>query len=384
MKIHFLTRLLVLTLIVSGCSVTVEQPTAQALTAALPTATPQLLEVSPLPIIIPTATTEQATEAPPTPAPVQIPVTWANLNLTGKLVYTAVDNSMTTINVQVLDLITGQVVTIFQIPSGGWADAAVVSPDVKTLILSYLPPTNASYGGQASLYSLPADGSGPLRILITPPTGTDQYSQPVWSPDSRYVYFAHIDLQSMTTYEIMRMAYPDGKPEKLIEHAYWPRVSNDGTQFIYVALDPQSGVNSLFIANGDGTDPHQISLTGLPVPSVIDTPMFSSDNQTILFSSPDATRSFAPSWVDRIFGVISVSADGSLPSDWWSVPITGGIAHQLTHIQALALYGSFSPDQQYIASYSANGIFVMKPNGTEVTMIVNEVGGIVGTVNWIP
>jgi hypothetical protein len=88
--------------------------------------------------------------------------------------------------------------------------------------------------------------------------------------------------------------------------------------------------------------------------------------------------------VDELLGVRVAHADGSLPSDWWSVSISGGTAVQLTNLQALALYGVFSPDKRHIASYSTDGIVVMKPDGTEVTKIVNEVSGIPGTVDWVP
>jgi WD40-like Beta Propeller Repeat len=184
----------------------------------------------------------------------------------------------------------------------------------------------------------------------------------------------------------MRMAYPDGKPQTLIDHAYWPRVSEDNRLLVYVALEPQSGTNQLSFANADGTDVHQVPVSGLPVPMVIDAPMFSPDNQLILFSSPLGIKASAPAlgWFDRLLGVQVARADGTLPSDWWSSSIAGGTPKQITNVQSLALYGVFSPDQKYIASYSTDGIFVMKPDGTEVTIIVSDVGGIPGTVNWIP
>ena len=316
MKIYFLARLLVLTLILSGCSVNVVQSTAPAPTIVMPTATERL--VTPFPIIAPTDhAPEPSATPPPTPAPIQVAVTWASLNLTGKLVYTAMDSTTTTINIQALDLATGQLVTVFRASPEGWSDGVVVTPDKKTLTLAYLPPTKAPYGGQELLYRMPLDSSEAPQLLVTPSTSTDQYFQPAWSPDGKYIYFAHLDIQSMATYEIMRMAYPDGKPEKLVDHAYWPRISNDGTRLVYVALDPQTGVNSLFVANADGTGPHQIPVAGLRAPAVIDAPMFSPDDQSILFSSPDATQASVPSLIDRIFGVVSVLADGTLPSDWW-------------------------------------------------------------------
>lgn len=42
----------------------------------------------------------------------------------------------------------------------------------------------------------------------------------------------------------------------------------------------------------------------------------------------------------------------------------------LTNIQVLGLFGSFALDGQHIASYSLNGIFVMKPDGSELTTLI--------------
>jgi Tol biopolymer transport system component len=231
---------------------------------------------------------------------------------------------------------------------------------------------------------MPLDASRPPELFVKPPSSADQYSQPEWSPFGDYIYFAHLNYDTMATYEIMRMAYPDGKPEKLIDQAYWPRLSFDGTRLVYVALDPDTGRNQLSLANPDGSDAHPVLVRGLPVPQIIDVPMISPDNQSILFSSPDGLSAFEPNWIDKLLGVQTALADGSLPSDWWSVPISGGKATRLTQIQSLALYGVYSPDRKYIASYSADGIFVMRPDGTEITKIVKDIGGIVGTVNWLP
>jgi Tol biopolymer transport system component len=153
---------------------------------------------------------------------------------------------------------------------------------------------------------------------------------------------------------------------------------------VYVSVDPQTAVNRLYIANADGTDSNQIPLTGPSIPVIIDAPMFSSDNQSIIFSAPDTGQSSSPDWPDKLMGITTVWADGSIPSDWWSVPITGGSPQQLTHTHSLALFGSFSPDKKYIASYTSDEVFVMKPDGTGVTVLVSDIGGIPGTVNWTP
>jgi hypothetical protein len=85
-----------------------------------------------------------------------------------------------------------------------------------------------------------------------------------------------------------------------------------------------------------------------------------------------------------LFGITDASADGTIVSDWFSVPLTGGIPKRLTHIQSLGLFARLSPDKTHIASYCAAGIFIMNPDGTNVTQVVNNIGGQPGTVNWIP
>ena len=50
------------------------------------------------------------------------------------------------------------------------------------------------------------------------------------------------------------MAYPGGQPEKLIDNAFWPRLSPDGSKMAYVSFVPSTNSNDLYIANVDGSD----------------------------------------------------------------------------------------------------------------------------------
>ena len=376
----------ILILLLCGCSVNVSQNSASGSAT-----TPQINTLA-APTIVPSpSTVNSSTIQTPTqgnPPAVKIPVTWGDMNLAGKLVYIAglVKGSDLLIDVQSLDLATGEVATIFQAPSDGWIDAAAVSPDGKQLVISYSPPEKDPQGGQETLYILPFNGSGSPQLLFNPVTPKDHNYQPVWSPDGKFVYFAQINYQSaFTTFEVMRVRYPDGKPEKLIDSAYWPRLSEDGSILVYVSVDPQTAVNRLYISGADGTNGHQVPLTGTSIPVIIDSPMVSPDDRSIVFSAPDVVQSFALGWKDK-YAVMTTSrsADGSIPSDWWSVPITGGTPEQLTHTQSLALFGSYSPDKKHIASYTSDEIFVMDPDGTGLTVLVKDIGGIPGTVNWIP
>jgi hypothetical protein len=82
-------------------------------------------------------------------------------------------------------------------------------------------------------------------------------------------------------------------------------------------------------------------------------------------------------------GVRPAKADGSIPSDWWSVPVKGGTLKRLTNINSLGLFASLSPDHQHLASCSSDGLFVMNLDGSNLTMLIPNGSNIAGTVNWI-
>jgi Tol biopolymer transport system component len=391
-RIHSVHWIIVLDLLLSGCSINVPQPSAAA---------PKLQnEAAPTVLAAPPSSNAGSTSGkrvgnPALPS-TTIPVAWSNLNLTGKLVYTSSIQSANSLvfSIQALDLQNGNIATIFQAPNNSWIDFVSVSPDGTQLIMAYLPPRDNSSStkpGQQALYTLPLDGSQPPQLLFQPPSDGDQYYQPVWSPDGKYIYFAHVDYnappkvqgQHYAYYEIYRMAYPGGQPQKIADQAYWPRLSDDGARLAFVTLSPLDGSNQLYVANADGSGAYQVALSGLYVPPIIDAPFFTPDDQFVLYSAVTPTQSYQTNWLERLLGIIVASAH-TVPSDWWSVPIGGGTPTQLTHIAAVGLYASLSPDKKYIASYSGSGLFVMKPDGTGLTVLINDMGGLAGTVDWIP
>lgn len=325
-----------------------------------------------------------------------IPVTWGDLHLTGKLVFmnTVQTQNFPVMSIQALDLANGELTTIFQAPTGGWIDFVSVSPDSKQLIMAYLPPganSDPKSTGQQNLYTLSLDGSQPPELLFSPPSSGDEYHQPVWSPDGKYIYFSHVNFQAPITipgqhypvYEIFRMAYPGGQPVKLADQAYWPRLSSDGTQLAYITLNPVDGSNQLFVANSDGSGANQVAITSLDERPIIDAPLFTPDNQLILYSAVTLMKASQPTWIEKLLGVTVASAH-TVPSDWWSVPVDGGTPIQLTHMATVGLFASFSPDKKHIVSYSGNGIFLMNSDGTGLTMLINGASGQPGTVNWVP
>ena len=195
--------------------------------------------------------------------------------------------------IEVLDLVTGDLVTIFKAPVNSYIYYVSVSPDNKQLIMSYSPPSEDNPNIYQALYILPLDGSAAPQLLFTPPTVEDQYIQVEWSPDGRYIYFTHVNYRTPSVegqrnpiYDIYRMVFPNGQPEKIEEKAYWPRLSADSSRLVYVFVDPLSYTNQIYVADSDGRNPRQVTLTGTWRPDIKDAPIFSPDGQSIIFSAP--------------------------------------------------------------------------------------------------
>ena len=333
----------------------------------------------------PTLNTNNATQA----SRPRIPVTWADLNLSGKLVYSTVtaEGGNSAPKIQMLDLVTGEITTIFASSDNAWIYYMAVSSDATKLVMSYMPPSTPDSGSATSLYMLPLEEGATPEILFTPPTPDDRYIQVEWAEDESYLYFVHYNHvnqpadQLYPNYQISRMAYPGGQPEKILERAFWPRISANSSKLVYVTLDPFSGFNKLSLANTDGTNAQELLLSGVPA-DIIDAPIFSPDGASILFSAPAPAQAYQPNWLDRLLG-IRIAKAHNVPSDWWSVPIGGGAVTRLTQIQTIKLFASISPDQRQIASISGEGIFVMGVDGSNLRQLLFD-PGVTGTLRWIP
>ena len=379
MKIHFPGWFLIFALVLSSCSIQVEQPAV-------------VTPASTLESIPPTLASEESSPQTNVVTTTQIPVTWGDLNLTGRLVYingTVVDNVFS-LQIQVLNLVTGEITTIFDAPKYSWIYYVTVSPDNTQVLMSYSPPPGDNPVDQ-DLYLMPLDGSRVPKLLFTPPAKEDDYVEVEFSPDSKYVYFTHVNYQIppepnqiYPLYEIYRMTFPEGQPELVAAKAYWPRLSSDSSHIAYISVDLFSRENKLYIADSNGENAHEVVLKGQQLPDIKDAPIFSPDGQSLLFSAPVPVQSYQPNWLDKLMGVRIAKAHSNIPSDWWSVPVGGGDITQLTNIQSAGLFASFAPDGKHIASYSLNGIFVMKPDGSELTMLIPNPQSLPGTVTWIP
>jgi len=367
-KFRFLCWSLLVILVISGCAIEIEQ------------SQPPVQTDTPNPTAI-------ATSSLPT---IQIPVTWAELHLTGKLVYISdPQDDTSTLNIQTLDLVTGTITTIFTTPPDAWIYYITISPDNKQLIMSYSPPFQQNIPIYQALYIMPLDGSAEPQFLFTPPTVYDKYLQVEWAPDGKYIYFSHINNQEpaqsdqqFPVYTLFRMTYPTGQPEQLVENVLWTRISPDSSHLVYI-VDPFANANKIFTSDANGKNVQEVGLLESWELDIKDAPLFLPDGQSILFSAPSPEQAYQPNWFDKLTGV-EVAKAHSIPSEWWTVPITGGTPTQLTHIRAINLYADLSPDNLHIVSSSNDGIFVMDPDGSGLTWLIQSASGTFGTINWIP
>ena len=293
-KTHLIGGLLIFALAISGCSIALDQPAV---------ASPSSASSTLLPDVNPDASTPSAITT-------TIPVAWSGLDLTGSLVYisppSAGDVSFF-ISIRKLNLITGEITPIFTTTGDDWIFYVSVSPDAKQLVMSYTPPMQPGSSSNRALYIMPLDATAPPQPLFAPPTPDDNYVQAEWSPDGQYIYYAHYNKndqpagQLYPAYNIFRMAYPNGAPEKIADHAFWPRLSSNSSRLVYISLDPVTGSNELVIANADGSNAQIISDSSIP--DIIDAPIFSPDGQSVLFSAPGPIQSYQPNWFDKLMGV---------------------------------------------------------------------------------
>ncbi len=378
--------LCLITAFLSACSVEISDLTP----ASADVPPPGLTLIAPTTALAASPVADLPSPTPALATPFNVPVTWAGLNLTGKLVYTAgVDG------VAQLDLVSGAVTRLFQppTPQGSFVSAQSVSPDGGMLVMAYTPPPSPGQVqyGYTGLYSLSLTGAGSIQTLQAV-KDREAFFNPIWSADGQYIYYVHVSPVKgqegaiQYVYNIERLAYRQadaGQPELVVENAFQPRLARDGSKLVYIAFDPTRPSNQLFVAAADGQTPKQIVLPDTFL--AVDSPFFTPDGQAILFSGISAP---AISWLDLLLGAQIVLANGATPADWWRVPVDGGQPEKLTDILNTSLYGNFSPDGRYVAYISGSGLYLMSPDGQTVTQVLKAeaIPGTVGaaTVEWIP
>jgi Tol biopolymer transport system component len=325
-----------------------------------------------------------------TTSSVQILPALKQANLSGKMIFILYGQKGNQL-VQ-LDLASGKLRTLFAAPERSWLGSAELSPDGTQIILAYAPPPPQGQVQLADtdLYRMPSDGSSAPQPLVQRSRANESYTYPSWSQDGQFIYYTHTLPSTSSRLGIdstIERVKPFGVAEVLIKNAIWSRLSPDGARMAYLVLSEYTSNNTLSLASADGSNPSDlVDAKQFPI---VDAHLFSPDGKQVYFSapSPQAARpgpaavGFAPAasfggW----FGVQPVSAHSN-PSDWFRVSLSGGAPQQMTHVQDVNMVAAFSPDGQWFAFISQKGLFVMKPDGSQLTQLATLAG--MGSLDWV-
>jgi hypothetical protein len=321
-----------------------------------------------------------ATLAPESAAPESSALSPADLELSGQLYFVSLDEQRP--RLIRLDLASDQETVIFEPPENAWLNEIAVSPDGGQIAMTYAPPPEEGQiqFGFTDIYLMPADGAGEPSPLLQRVEDSETFFNLSW-PAEAWLFYAHFipsedDVGSgVLGSQIKRLPYPDGEPELLADESAWPRVSSDGAKMAYVTER-----NELVVASGDGQNPTLILRPDAFF--AVDAPLFSPDSSQLYFSAVNPEQASLPSFWDRLWGV-RIAAAHDVPSDWWRMPADGSEApERLTNLNAIGLYGDFSPDGRHIAFIASDGIYVMKPDGSEILQLRSA--SPIGTINWVP
>jgi Tol biopolymer transport system component len=313
-------------------------------------------------------------------APTGLP--WAGLGLAGRLVLILRDREGYVVTH--LDLASGVITPLYHAEPGVLISSALVSPDGKQILLTYAPPATAqNQVAYTSLYLMPGDGSKPPQPIFARASQTDAYYAPTWAPDGKSLYASHFKKGSDPSgadfrYSIDRVTL-DGQAQEVIPNGQWPRLSPDGLHISYVTIYPNNPVNDLYQADLDGKNAAALLKPG-EFPAV-DDHFYTPDGKTMIFSAVNQPKTSARTPWERWLGGRVASAH-NIPSDWYSVPAAGGETRRLTNLENTGMYAALSPDRQWIAFISANGIYVMRLDGSRLTQLNGLLA--TGTVDWVP
>ena len=305
-----------------------------------------------------------------------------NLAPTGSLIFTQLEESV--LNLVAYDLITQTTATLFTVPDRAWLSYAQASVDGNQLVLAYAPaPAEGEIQfGYTDLYLMLREADSVPRMLDIASGEDETFFDPVWSPDGRFIYYAHVlptdDNSNGFITRLERLNNESGEIEMITDNAIWPRVSPDGSKLAYVFIDPDTLDNELMVADADGRN--SVSLLPADMFEAIDVPIFSPDGTMIYFSGALPTTTQLP-WWQRLLGVKTTAAH-NLPSDWWHVPITGGEPELVADIGDVGLHGVFSPDGRYIAYISSSGLYLMNPDGTNRQQLLETTA--LNGLSWVP
>lgn len=369
-----------LALLLAGCSVEISSPqlaataTIAATIASPPAALPTILQPgNPVALLTPTPrpTTAQGAIATPRsglPTPLSLPgsaaAAWAALQLRGQALLSNGSHGVFSI-----DLASGAKTTLFMPPENSHLTAALRAPDGTQMVLCYAPPPadGKVQRGFTGLYLLPAAGGAEPLALVDNAAGQEAYFMPVWSPDGKYLYYSHVVADAAFQNNVERMQFPDGAAEVLVQNAYRPALSADGTQLAYLGVDAESFALGVLIAAADGSAARQL----VPPEAfyTLDEIFFAADGSAVYVSTVGDYTPQPLSWLDRLLGV-------------GIADVRTGALQRITDVQGIGLHCSPLGASGRILFRSHQGFFTAQADGSALQHLLALEA--LGSLQWFP
>ncbi|MGB1249689.1 MAG: hypothetical protein ACPG8W_03585 [Candidatus Promineifilaceae bacterium] len=263
------------------------------------------------------------------------------------------------------DLSTLETETLFAVPENGWVNQIALSADNKILALAYSPPSPDGnlILDRSGIYLLPLDSDAEtLTPLLVPESANSYYYTPVWSPDSRYIFYVQTVIQNNSFSDLdvtlMRLTVASGETQTIAKDGIWPRVSPDGAHLTFIQVDPDTLERGLVVTNLDGEQRRELVSIGQYFD--LDTPLFSADSQSVYFTvareNPATRRTFWET-VSNL-RVSEAHANHNVPSAWWRIGLDGGEAEVLSAETDIILYGAFDTTGEHLYFSTITGLYV--------------------------
>ena len=284
----------------------------------------------------------------------------------------------------------------------GFLQEPIWSSDGKRIAYTYLLPFDTSGLPAQDILVANADGSNPQTIVAHKIAG-EVFTWPVFSPDSRLIYYAHsnpiFNNSKQITGVTLTLEQYDTQTKKtttIIKDGTQPDISPDGKRLVFVKIDADTFQQDLMIVDVDGKNLAQV-VPGNSMGGGLNGPRWSRDGKQILFGAPNffASRSVprrgtanmqtdAPldrmlGWVTSWFTVGVAEAHGP-PWDLWLVDADGQNLKRLTEIGEDDPSPSWSPDGKNIAFVGVAGFYITNAGGKDVHWLHRDGGR--GRVDW--
>lgn len=246
------------------------------------------------------------------------------------------------------------------------------SPDGKTIAVVvrsfFRGDGEADFGDD--VYLVPATGGEP-RLVRPHATRGEQVFGLAWRPGGSQLLLGQIVLAlrngiptNIEDAAIIEFDLESSGERRIVERAYDPSLSADGTRLSYVAIGELPTQASVVAANADGSEPVTLAEPGRF--EVTRYPRIAPDGNTVVLTaaaplvrSPQPT---GPRLVERLLGLIEPLAPRraeahGIPMDLWLIDSRTAAITRLTAIGEDDPYPSWSSDGETITFIGTNGLY---------------------------